>query len=365
MPDANLKKIWEEYCRRELAGLLPVLSALGFSLEEAQPHIGGERYLMSGRKLVLIGMRTQDGRRAVIKASSNQGGVREIAREREARSALLRLPFAYRMPLSPEELFYGSRSGYTLSITAYLAQERPFLARPLEEQFDLALNAFKAQEGIHAATYAHAKAIRSTFGLWESGEYLHSFRAFRAHVETCASEQTELSGTLNQAETFLKEHADDIERYCGFLTHEDFALMNLRVTGAGVFLIDHASLRFGNKYESWARFLNYMLLYNRPLEQALERYTEDNRAPEEVLALRLMRIYKLGELLQYHARAFAHSEGDLRTLSGERLRFWSRVLATLLENAPLPESVIEAYKRSRDTLRSEEEKRRQRELQQL
>ncbi len=365
MSGADAKTEWESYRRRELEGLVPVLKELGFSLEKEQPHTGGERYLMSGKKLVLLGVRDRDGKRAVIKASGNAEGSREITREHDARRALATVRFAYRLPLSPEELYFGRSGSYTIAVTAYLAEPKPFLVRPLEEQCMRALGAFKAQESVHAATYGHARAVRKVFGLWHAGDYLRSFDAFRASAAADAPDAPYLRDALSQAAAHLVQHQDDVERYCGFLTHEDFALHNIRIAEDGVYLIDSASLRFGNKYESWARFLNFMLLYNRPLEQALERYVRDNRAPEEVLALRLMRIYKLGELLHYHARAYALSSGNLKRLCGERLRFWTTVLDALLADTPVPDETVASYKRSRDALRSDEEKQRQRELRQL
>ena len=83
----------------------------------------------------------------------------------------------------------------------------------------------------------------------------------------------------------MEEHRTVIERYSGFLTHNDFVPHNLRVSGKEVYLLDYSSMLFGNKYESWARFLNFMIHHNRPLELALANYVRTNRGEEEYLEL--------------------------------------------------------------------------------
>ena len=52
-----------------------------------------------------------------------------------------------------------------------------------------------------------------------------------------------------------------------------------------MYLLDHSSLRFGNKYEGWARFRNFTTFYNRPLEEALLLYMRNNRAEEKCFRL--------------------------------------------------------------------------------
>ena len=58
---------WSEYRDIELAKARPLLARHGFILDEQQVHIGGERSVISGRKLVLLGKRAADNRRVVIK----------------------------------------------------------------------------------------------------------------------------------------------------------------------------------------------------------------------------------------------------------------------------------------------------------
>ncbi len=350
MNDKDQKQDWGKYREQELAIVEPILNRLGYGLEKHQSHLGGERYLMqavtttSGRKLILLGHRVGDGRRVVIKATRDKAGIRELVHERECREVLKKINFAYQTFFSPEEVLFKNEEGYTLSIQTFIEQESPFLERPLKEQFRLALRAFKAQESAHATTYRHIKLIQKTFGTMDAARYLAMFKKF---------------GDNTRAQKLLEANWETIERYCGFLTHVDFVPHNFRVRDDNIYLFDHSSLRFGNKYEGWARFLNFMTLYNPELEKALLQYVGDNRAEEELLSLKLMRIYRLGEIIWYYSDKIEKSSGDLRTLNKARVEFWSEVLKATLEGRELPEQIREEYKKTRDSLRSEEEKQRQ------
>jgi len=366
----NAASAWERYRKRELRNLLPQLKEMSFELDPTQVHTAGERYLMvadrdvggGGYKLVLTGTRLSDGKRVVIKVSSHPEGAKEITTERRARETLRALRFAYYVLFSPEEISYGVQNGQTIFITTYIDQEKPFLSRSLKEQFFLALSALKTQEGMHATTSSHSRFIRDTFGIWGADNYLESFATFCAHATSGDPTNIRLARTLLAAQEYLKKHRKTIEQYCGFLTHSDFVPHNLRIEGNTIYLLDYASLHFGNKYESWARFTNFMLLYNRPLERALVEYVRENRTPEELLSLRLMRIYKLGKLLEYYAGTLVKTSGDLHELNKLRLQFWLEVLESLLEESELLQAVIDRYKEARDRLRSPEEKERQKEL---
>lgn len=367
MQPHNAQREWEHYRERELSAAARLLEKLGFELKDEQPHIGGERFLMTGErdvggggyKLVLLGTRIKDHKKVVIKISSDKEGIREIAAERRAREILRILKFAYQTLHAPGEILYITGGTHIVSVTAHIAQKQTFLSRPLEEQFSLALQACKAQESVHATTYSHTKVIRTVFGIWGVQEYLDSFELFLTAAIRSDPQNHALAQSAAKARGFLAEHRDTIEQYCGFLTHADFVPHNLRVYQDNVYLLDSASLHFGNKYESWARFLNFMLLYNRPLEEALLKYVHDNRTPEEELSLRLMRVYKLGKLLEYHTSALSKTSGNLNKLSRKRVEFWREVLESLLDNQPLSEEGISRYQSERDSLRSEEEKKRQ------
>jgi len=370
MTDTEHKQKWDAYREQELANARRVLDGLGYSLDESQVHIGGERYLMTdkrdvgggGLKLVLLGRRQSDGKRAVIKFSSDQDGMREIQTEHNARHLITGLDFAYHAFASPEELLYKKSAGYTISISAYIEQETAFLKRSTEEQFALALKAFKTQEGVHATTYAHAKKIRASLGLLGARDYMDAFASFKREALAADPGNAALAEAFGNAEAFLADNAETIEQYCGFLTHADFVPHNLRILDNQIYLLDYASIHFGNKHESWARFLNFMTLYNRELERALVHYVKENRSAEEYASLRLMRAYKLGFLLSFYAGQLEKASGDLERLARARIDFWMKALAAIVEDRPLLAEVVRAYEETRDSLRSDEEKERQREL---
>lgn len=356
---------WESYLAEELARARSRVTALGYDLDQEQVHTKGERYLQSGRKLVLTGVRTQDGQRVIVKVSSHPEGIRELAREHERRRILSDLPFAYLPFHSPEELAFVQEGGLTISVTEFINESESFLKRPLEDQFFLVLKALKEQEGVHATTAAHARTVERAFGMLGGSDYLASFDAFAARVSTTGSEHARAPEVMARAETFLREHADVLDGYTNFLTHTDFVPHNFRIGDGALYLLDHTSLTFGNKYEGWARLANYMALYHPELEQALAEYVRLNRSSLEALAFRLMRVYKLGYLLAHYADNLSKTSGDLQALSGVRLRFWSQVMEAVLEDVPLPPAVVEEYRTERDYLRSEDEKERQRVLGQL
>lgn len=335
-----------------------MLQSLGYALSETQPHVGGERYLMSGKKLVLIGERRKDQTPVVIKISSDQTGMQEIASEHAARMTLEKLKFAYYAFRLPHEILYSRADKFLILITEYIPQDSSFLERPIKEQFDLALRSFKTQEGVHATTSSHARSIRKTFGMWGAREYIDSFDTLAQEAREHSADP-ELACTLDYARGFLADHTETIERYSGFLTHSDFVPHNLRVHDGEIYLLDHTSLRFGNKYEGLARFLNFMILYNRPLEQALVSYVRENRAPEELLSLRLMRAYKMAFLLSFYVKNLNKTAGELKVLTEKRIAFWTAALKSTVDDAPIPDEIIASYKEERDRLRSNEEKKRQ------
>lgn len=346
----------------------PLLASLGFALEPNQPHIGGERFLMkavtttSGRKLILLARRTSDNKRVVIKITRDKNGKKELFHDRKCRAALQNITFAYQIFLSPKEILFTEKDGYTISIQEYIEQKRPFLERALEEQFSIALKAFKSQEGAHATTYGHLRSIAKTFGKINASQYLESYQSFQKNIAQHAFTNEHARALLQRGREILVNQKEIIEQYCNFLTHTDFVPHNFRVVDGNIYLLDHSSIRFGNKYEGWARFLNFMTLYNRPLEKTLVQYIKDNRTPEELLSLKLMRVYRLGELIWYHTEKLDKTSGDLRTLTEKRVMFWASVLEAVLNDVLVPEEIINKYKRERDTLRSPDETERQKGL---
>ncbi len=365
MNSPDQKKEWERFREQELATITPLLEHLGYTLEERQPHITGERYLMQavttahGKKLILLGERKSDGKRVVIKIATDEKGVHELAHERLCRAVLSKINFAYHTFYSPEEILFTTQGAYTISIQAFLTQESPFLERPIEEQFQLALSSFKAQEGTHATTHAHINLAKKTFGSRGEQDYLSNFSQFQENIVTHLPEGTAIATLLQESRDTLFRHAETIERYSGFLTHTDFVPHNFRIQQGKIFLLDHSSIIFGNKYEGWARFLNFMTLYNPPLEEALAEYVKANRDPEEFLALQLMRIYRLGEIIWFYTNALEKTSGDLHILEQKRIQFWTEVLQSVLHNSPLTSETRTTYIKERDSLRSAEEKERQ------
>ncbi|MBL7045966.1 MAG: hypothetical protein ISR99_02965 [Parcubacteria group bacterium] len=365
MQNRDEKEIWEEYKKRELEGALPILSDLGFKLDAEQPHTSGERYLMRavttthGRKLILLGARINDNKKVVIKVTSDQAGKEELVSERKSKEILHKINFAYDIFLSPPEILFKSIGKYTVSIQAFVERESPFLDRDTKEQFMLALKAFKAQESAHATTYAHAKLIENAFGSMDSDEYIKRFREFKESTLSTLKERSNLSELLTSVEEFLVENKETIEQYTGFLTHTDFVPHNFRIMNGDIYLLDHSSMRFGNKYEGWARFINFMTLHNPELAKWLVKYIKDNRAEEESLSLKLMRVYRLGEIVWYYTNTLDKSSGDLYTLNKSRVDFWTDILERVLNDKEVPKELVEDYRKNRDSLRSEDEKKRQ------
>ncbi|VAW33203.1 hypothetical protein MNBD_CPR01-307 [hydrothermal vent metagenome] len=366
----DIQKKWEEYTAHTISEFTPSLAKLGYELDIEQPHIIGERSLTrpikSGSKLVLIGKRKSEKSKVIIKIGTDEGGIHEIEQERERRIALALLPFAYDVFRMPRELLFTKSQSGVIAITEYIEQEIPFIKRPLKKQFSIALDAFKAQENINASTYEHHKLIHDTFEEMDAKEYSHTAEQYVDGIKQTLSQKDShaehFTNTLDNALDFINTHQKTIEQYCNFLTHWDFTPQNFRIRDDTLYILDNASFRFGNKYEGWARFINFMVLYNPSLAEALITYVKLNRAPEELMSLKLMRIYRLIELVRYYVNWLQKTNGNLHLLAIARITFWINVLENVLNNTDVPTEIIEEYKKTRDTLRSTDEKRRQQTL---
>jgi hypothetical protein len=360
----NLESEWKEYLDKEVPKVTEILRSHGITLSSDQPHIKGERFLMqalttiSGRKLILLGTDTKTNETVVIKAARDIAGKQELHHERTCRTLLHTMKFSYDAFHSPKEILFIEKQGYTIFVSAFLEQSSSFLERPLPEQFTFALRAFKAQEHTRATTAKHFAQIKRTFGSRTSTEYLSMFAAF---VSTATSKNAPLltQKLLTIAQETLTKQRERIEQYCGFLTHTDFVPHNFRIKDDTLYLLDFSSLRFGNKHESWARFLNFMTLYNPALETLLIEYVEKNRSPEERGSLQLMRLFRLGEIITYYLNTVDKSQSDLQTLNQQRVDFWTKVLEAELQNVRVAREVVHIYKGKRDALRSHAEKERQ------
>ena len=364
------KKEWLSYCEKELEGAIPILTSFGFSIDKEQPHIGGERYLMigrrdvggGGRKLVLIGTNNRNDERVIIKLSSDKEGIKEIAQEHKSREILAKIDFAYRNFFTPDEVLYKKSGKYLFFITKYISQDRTFISRDLDEQFFLALRAFEMQEGVHATTYSHAETIKDAFGMVDAEYYFKTFEKFIASVKSEKLDNKNIASTMEKGLDFLKFNKKIIDRYSGFLTHSDFVPNNMRVKDNNVFLLDHASVYFGNKYESWARFINFMIHHNRALENALTSYIKHNRDKDEYESLRLMRVYKIGFLLQFYAKSLKKASGNNRKITLLRLEFWAKIMDLIISDEEIPRELVTTFTKKEDSLRSLDELKRQKEM---
>ncbi len=359
------QKIWEEYVHEELLLMTPILGRLGYRLYKEQPHIGGERYLIqavttvSGRKLILIGERNSDQKKVVIKISDSEGGIEEIKHERECRRALSKLTFAYGVFHSPKEILFTKSKGRVISIQEFLESSMSFLDRPTKEQFSLALSAFKTQESAHATTFSHRRFAKHTFGVREPKEYLHAFDEYHNVIKEHFRKRQILLDVLRETRTYLYQGYENIKRYSGFLTHTDFVPHNFKIIDSNIYLLDHSALRFGNKHEGWARFINFMELYNPELVDACIQYFKNNRAQEELQSLTLMRLYRLGEILYYYTNTLENSSGSLLALNTERIALWEHVLTSVLSGNKAKKEILQKYRETRELLRSDAEKKRQ------
>lgn len=359
---ANLTKAeWDAYETRERQALDPIVKHQGISLDAVQVHTGGERYLMSGRKLVLTGT-AKGGERVVVKASSDKEGAASIRHEKRVRDMLGSLAFSHDTLLMPEEVLYHDDGRAVVLITAFIEQPRVFVDRPVAEQLFLALRMFELQEGFQATTYGHEKQVRALFPILRAEEYLRRFSDFVKTVRDECKECGETLDALLRAHTFLKEHTVTIERYAPYLTHTDLVPHNMRVSTRDIYMLDYEAFYFGNKHESWARFLNYMLIHNPHLERMLVEYVRKNKSADEYLSLRLMRVFKIGLLLEYYARALLKTEGSLHELTKKRIAFWTNALQSVIKDEPLSDNVVEKYVAARNALRTPEEVARQKEF---
>ncbi|MES2749658.1 MAG: hypothetical protein V4606_04680 [Patescibacteria group bacterium] len=362
----NTTHTWNEYVATQLKYVTDTLLPLGYTLDTTQPHLLGERFLMQavtttgGRKLILQG-KNQDNQKVIIKVASDTQGKDEIKHERLCRSLINSLNFAYGVFTAPQELLFIEKDGRVIAIQEFIEQTSTFLERPLLEQFDFALHSLKAQAQAQITTRGHFRSISNTFGYYEVADYFKNADLFIDTISSMFSDQTILN-TLTTARNYLHEHKERIAQYTGFLTHTDFVPHNFRIRDNTVYLLDFSSIRFGNKHESWARFLNFMTLYNHPLEQAVLKYADQNFSPEERESLQLMRVYRLLEIIAYYCTTTKNSTGDLLTLNQNRISFWHEVLMAELQNHRVERAVVSAYQSTRDELRSQGEKERQKGL---
>jgi len=355
---------WNIFVEKELEVLAPLLRRHGYTLDEFQPHTKGERYLMynattkAGTKLILLG-KDAAGARVIMKTTAEAEGIAEIEHERLCRSKINELQFSYETFAAPKELLHTYKGTRLLSVQEYIEQPCSFLERSLMDQLAILLRTLKGQESAHATTYGHLRSVQNTFGIRSNDFYQTQAKRFADAISTHVPKHAEL---VKKAVSTLGEHTHVIALYENFLTHTDFVPHNFRVRDDVVYLLDYSSLTFGNKYDSWARLLNFMTLYNREVDELLTQYVAFNRTVEEQQSLHALRLYRLIELMWYYTRTLAKSEGNLLTLNAARVDFWGEVLASRLQGELVPMECVEEYKNLRDSLRSSDELMRQKGL---
>ncbi len=301
-------------------------------------------------KRVLLGRRLSDNMRVIIKASQTPDGQSEIKSEKQVQDVLSRAIFSQEVLHFPGELYYGQSNDYLLRITAFIEQDRVFAAYPLEEQFFMVMREFETQESFYANTFEHMKIVAGVFPVTHADDYIRQFAQFNAGPDQEA------------ALRLLQQNQQLIETRSNYLTHTDFVPSNFRVGHKKVYMIDLSSMHFANRYEGLARFLNWCVIHDRALEEKILEYIRENRGPEELLCLRLMRIYKAGFLINHYAKKLEKTEGKLHALTELRLSLWQHILERLMGDAPVEPERIALYKAARNPLRSEEELVRQKEF---
>lgn len=355
------KEKWDDYVAQEIERVYPFLQKMGYTLYDEQVHVRGERYLMGNKKLVLNAEHKDKGR-VIIKVSSHAKGKEELIQEKKRRDFLRSVKFAYKDFSLPEELFFETKNGSLISITTYISQDQHIIDRGLEEQFFIALKSLETQEGVHATAYSHTQTIKNIFGVLTPESYIKKFKGYKTNSLHKNPQNKHLATIFNDAEKFLIQGKPTLECYSGFLTHSDFVPHNVRIKGHDIYLLDHTSIWFGNKYEGWARFVNFMVHHNPDLEEALCSYVKLNRGEDEYLSLRLMRIYKLGFLLNYYSDTLEKTEGDMHKLMRTRLTFWTEVMKAVLDDKQISKNVLAKFLEEEDMLRSDEERARRKEI---
>lgn len=394
------KTSWQEYVDSELLFFKRIFESLGFEIYSEQPHIKGERDLaitglglqlyenkreekvVKAKKLILLGKYTLSdspyfGTKIVIKCTTDNAGKMEILEERKARENLKKIDFAYHEFMDPDEIYFESNEQYTIRVTQFIEEEVKFTERDTKTQFDLVYRAFVQQEGVHAVTSKHNKQIKKLFKTFDLDMYLKVLSECKKVLVNFLDEnikdsnsRNEEKNLLNNCESDFTKARDRISQYCGFLTHTDFVPHNFRIKKEGeinkIYLLDHSAIIIGNKHDGWARFLNFAILHLPILEKWFVEYFKTNRSREENESLRLMRIYRLFELASLHALIYKNAQMvgnlELKKLSEKRVFFWLHVLKNLYENTEVSKDTIEEYKDTRDSLRSNSEKERQKVL---
>lgn len=342
--------------------ITPLLLELGYSLKKEQPHISGERAFVSRDKMVLLGTETSSGRDVVIKCSNSEKIKQEITQEKRVRDRLAELDYEGTNILIPKEIYFGKKNNYLFFITEFIPQDKIYVAHSLKEQFFMILTVFESQETFHLTTYKHVGAIRGICEHFTEKEYCREFSHMLNDIKKTYHDKS-LEEVLTATEKFWNNNKNLIDMYGNHLIHTDFVPHNFRIHDRHVYILDYAAMQFGNKYETWARFLNYMTIHNPELEIKLLEYIRSHREKEDYESIRLMRLYKTIFILNYYINEILpRAQGNVREITRVRIAFWTNVLRTILDDKPLLKEIRDEYIKARNALRSEVEKARQREF---
>lgn len=332
---------------------------VGIILSDTQLNIGGERAFLSPHKFVLSGTYATSGKEAILKCATHPEGVAEITQEHNIMQALRILPFASEELIAPTETYYGTTDGYTVSITDFIEQPKVFTDFSLKEQFFMAVHALECQEAFHATTHEHQTWVRDLFTHHTPDFYISDFKKMASSIAKIYPTNTDI---LNAGYAFLSTHQNVLEVFDRYVIHSDLVPHNFRINNRQIHLLDFVSFRIGNKYEGWARLINFMEIHSPALVPLLLQYVRADRGETEYLTLRLMRVYKICFLLNYHAGVYKGATGDLELLAKARLTFWTQILDSVLHDQPVDEAALNTYYEKRATLRTPEEKERQRQF---
>lgn len=347
--------------QKEINSLSKLVSTIGFELEAEQPHIDGERFLASPEKYVLVGKRKKDGLKAIIKASSFALAKKEIKTEKRVRDIISSFAPFKKAILIPKEVFFGKKKQYQIFVTEYIPQEKVFISLPFKKQFETIVETFNKREVLNGKTFKAVQSMYKDFPFLKTEGYLDNFKKFQNSVlekyRTPGIEEA-----MGEAYKYIRANAATIDQQCEHLVHSDFAPHNFRVNGDQLYTLDCSAFLFGHKYEELARLLNYMVIHNPLLEKKIKNHILKTGGANEYLNLRLMRIYKIQFLLKFYTQALSKTTEDLLALTTHRVEFWEEVLRCVMQDRDLDSKILQVYLNNRDNLRSEEEKKRQREF---
>lgn len=352
------KTLWEQKINKELPIIEALVLDLGYKLDAIQPNLMGEKFLMKVDKFILSATRIKDNKKVIIKISKDKAGIKEIKNDRAASQNLKNLSFAKDTIKVAEEIFFKKVGDYQVYIVEFLEQKDSLMKLPLEEQFYITLRAFDILENIYLSTKEHKKLVKDKFPILKAEDYLKRFLKYRDDINKILNDP-EVNEKVSFAKNVFKQNLDIVKKFENFLVHEDFVQQNFRLQNGVLYFIDHEALQFGNLYETQARFLNFMMVHSPKLEKKYLEYFKQQNRPDKELALRMMRLFKCTQLLDYYAKSLEKSRGNEYKLSKVRFDFYLDVLENLSNNTPVHDSLVTEYENTRNSLRSKEEVERQ------